>query len=24
LRVLVNVETVALEMHWEDGRIVNR
>jgi glutamate racemase len=24
LRMLVNVETAALEMHWEDGRIVNR
>jgi glutamate racemase len=24
LQVLVNVETAALKMHWEDGRIVNR
>ncbi len=24
LRMLVNVETSALKMHWEDGRIVNR
>jgi glutamate racemase len=24
LRMLVNVETTALKMHWEDGRIVNR
>ncbi len=24
LRMLVNVETAALKMHWKDGRIVNR